>query len=128
MSNHTKENTTPRESNEPHFVGIDVAKDELVVHVLPTNQQLTVPNSTEGIKELVKQLKEIEPKQIVLEATGGLERELLTNLVANGFATVVINPRQAIDKRLLRSWGLHRFVRTAARDRERGVSREGVPM
>ena len=97
MSNHTKENTTPRESNEPHFVGIDVAKDELVVHILPTNQQLTVPNSTEGIKELVKQLKEIEPKQIVLEATGGLERELLTNLVAKGFATVVINPRQARD-------------------------------
>ena len=61
MSNHTKENTTQMESNGNHFVGIDVAKDELVVHILPTNQQLTVQNSTEGIKELVKQLKEIKP-------------------------------------------------------------------
>jgi transposase len=45
----------------------------------------------------VKRFKEIEPKQVVLEATGGLERLLLTNLVANGFAAVAINPRQARD-------------------------------
>ena len=68
------ENSTPqRKSNEPHFVGIDVAKGELVVHILPTNQQLTVPNSKEGIKELVKRFKEIELKQVVLEATERLE-------------------------------------------------------
>ena len=45
----------------------------------------------------MKRFKEIEPKQVVLEATGGLERLLLTNLVANGFAAVAINPRQARD-------------------------------
>jgi transposase len=86
-----------RENNENFFVGIDVAKNELVVHILPTNQQLTVPNSRQGIEELVKHLKEIQPKQIVLEATGGLERELLTNLVANGLIATAINPRQARD-------------------------------
>jgi len=96
MSNN-ENNTTQRKSNETHVVGIDVAKDELVVHVLPTNQQLTVSNSKEGIKELVKLFKKIEPKQIVLEATGGLERTLLTNLVANGFAAIAVNPRQARD-------------------------------
>jgi len=97
MSTQSENNTTQRKSNETHFVGIDVAKDELVVHILPTNQQLTVPNSKEGIKELVKLFKEIEPKQVVLEATGGLERTLLTHLVANGCAAVAINPRQARD-------------------------------
>jgi len=96
MSNN-ENNTAQRKSNETHFVGIDVAKDELVVHVLPTNQQLTVSNSKEGIKELVKLFREIEPNQIVLEATGGLERTLLTNLVANGFAAIAVNPRQARD-------------------------------
>jgi transposase len=85
------------EKKENTFVGIDVAKEELVVHVLPTNKQLTVSNSTEGIKKLITLLKEIEPVQVVLEATGGLERLLLTNLVAKGFMVVAINPRRARD-------------------------------
>jgi len=91
------QNNTSRESNEKTFVGIDVAKAELVVHVLPTNQQLTVPNSLEGIQDLVKLFKEIQPIQIILEATGGLERELLTHLAANGLIVVNVNPRQARD-------------------------------
>ena len=85
------------EKNENTYVGIDVAKDELVVHILPANQQLTRPNSLEGIKELVKHFQENDPQQIVLEATGGLERELLLRLAAEGFPLVVINPRQARD-------------------------------
>ena len=97
MSKQSENNTAQRKSNEDYFVGIDVAKNELVVHILPTNQQLIVPNSTEGIKELVTLFKEIEPKQVVLEATGGLERELLTNLVAKGISAVAVNPRQARD-------------------------------
>ena len=90
-------NIIQRENNENHYVGIDVAKDELVIHILPTNQQLTVPNSKDGIKELITLFKEIKPKQIVLEATGGLERELLTNLAAKDFIVIAINPRQARD-------------------------------
>ena len=90
-------NTTQRKSNEATFVGIDVAKAELVVHILPTNQQRTVSHSKEGIQELVKLFKEIEPQQIVLEATGGLERELLAHLVANGIPATAVNPRQARD-------------------------------
>jgi len=45
MTTTSQNNNASRESNEPNFVGMDVAKDELVVHVLPTNQQLTVSNS-----------------------------------------------------------------------------------
>jgi len=41
--------------------------------------------------------KQNSPQQVVLEATGGLERELLINLVANGITTTFINPRQARD-------------------------------
>ena len=100
------------ENNETLFVGIDVAKDELVVHILPTNQKLTVPNSFKGIKELVTRFKENEPKQIVLEATGGLERELLTNLTANGLVAIAINPRQARDL----AKGLGKLAKTDAVD------------
>jgi len=93
---HLKKLTT-MEKNENTFVGIDVAKEELVLHILPTNEQLTVPHSTEGIKTLVKRFKKIEPQQIVLEATGKFHRELVAALAANGFAVVVVNPRQARD-------------------------------
>jgi len=85
------------EKNEKTYIGIDAAKDELVVHILPTNQQLTVPHSPEGIKALVKHFKNEDPQQIVFEAAGGLERELLMRLAAEGFSIVVINPRQARD-------------------------------
>jgi transposase len=97
MTTTSQVDTITTENNENFFVGIDIAKNELVVHVLPTNQTLTVPNAQQGIKELVTLFKEIQPKQIVLEATGGLERELLTNLVAGGFVATTINPRQARD-------------------------------
>jgi len=97
MTTPSQNHQTPKETNESVFVGIDVAKEELVVHILPTNQQLTVPNSTKGIKELQERFKEIQPQQIVMEATGGLERELLTNLVAKGLVAIAINPRQARD-------------------------------
>jgi transposase len=96
MKNHSQIDNK-MENNETTSVGIDVAKDELVVHILPTNQRLTVANSNKGILQLIKLFKEINPKQIVLEATGGLERELLTNLAANGLIVVAINPRQARD-------------------------------
>jgi len=96
MKNLSQNDNKKMEKHET-FAGIDVAKNELIVHVLPTNQQITVPNSIEGIKELLTLLKEINPKQIVLEATGGLERELLTSLVAKGWNATAINPRQARD-------------------------------
>ena len=112
MTTTSQNDTIQRENNENCFIGIDVAKDELVVHVLPTNQRLTVPNSTTGIKELITLFKEINPKQIILEATGGLERELLTNLVAKGFIATAINPRQARD--LAR--GLGQLAKTDAVD------------
>jgi transposase len=97
MTKQSENNTTQRKSNEDTFVGIDVAKDELVVHILPTNQKFVEPNSQEGIKKLVAYFKEIEPQQVILEATGGLERELLTSLVANGISATAVNPRQARD-------------------------------
>ena len=85
------------EKNENYFVGIDIAKEELVVHILPTNQQLAVPNSLEGIRGLLKLFKKNNPIQVVLEATGGLERELLAHLAAKGIAVPLLNPKQARD-------------------------------
>jgi len=97
MSNTAKKITSSLEKNENTFVGIDVGKDSLVVYILPTNQLLTVPNDAKGFKELIALFKENAPKQIVLEATGGLERELIVTLATKELPVVIINPRQARD-------------------------------
>jgi len=49
----------PLKSFSLERTGIDVAKEELVLHILPNNEQLAVPNSAEGIKQLVKRFKKI---------------------------------------------------------------------
>jgi transposase len=112
MTTSAQNNNFQQEINEQTFVGIDVAKDELVVHILPTNEKMAVPNSLKGIKELLKRFKQIMPKQIVLEATGGLERELLTHLVANELIAIAVNPRQARDL----AKGLGEFAKTDSVD------------
>ena len=54
-------------------------------------------NNSEKQLNFYKRFKKIEPQQIVFEATGKLERELVAVLAANGFAVVVVNLLQARD-------------------------------
>jgi transposase len=80
------------------FVGIDVSKARLDVAILPTDQSWSVPNSDDGLKELIAKLKESGPPTIVLmEATGGLEKRVLTALAAVGLPVLAINPRNVRD-------------------------------
>jgi transposase len=56
-----------------------------------------VANSSEGIATLSRELK-LQPADIVvLEATGGLQRQAASALVAAGMAVAVVNPRQIRD-------------------------------
>jgi hypothetical protein len=57
----------------PSFVGIDVSKDRLDVHILPTGQTLAVQRNEKGFEDLVSELRKLAPALIALEATGGLE-------------------------------------------------------
>ena len=79
------------------FVGIDVAKAELVVAIHPTNERWTVANDERGVRTLVERLRAVPPTLIVLEATGGYELLGVAALVAAGFPVVVANPRQVRD-------------------------------
>ena len=80
-----------------HFVGIDVSKAELAVAVRPSGESWTVNNDEAGIRELVSGLKELQPKLIVLEATGGFERAVSIALAAEELPVVVVNARQVRD-------------------------------
>lgn len=79
------------------FVGIDVSKTTLDVCVEPSGQALHVAYDEAGISQIVECLKETSPMLIVMEATGGLEIRLASELASAGLPVAVINPRQARD-------------------------------
>jgi transposase len=79
------------------FVGIDVSKSTLDVSIEPIGQTLHVAYDEAGISQIVACLKEASPALIVMEATGGLEVRIATELVSKGLLVAVTNPRQARD-------------------------------
>lgn len=79
------------------FVGIDVAKAELVVVSRPPAAGLVVSNDDAGVKALVSRLAAQAPTLIVVEATGGYEMPCVAALAAAQLPVVVVNPRQVRD-------------------------------
>ena len=67
------------------YVGIDVSKRALDVHVLPEGEALHVPRDSKGLDELVSWLRARQPRIIAVEATGGFERVVAVELDAAGF-------------------------------------------
>jgi transposase len=79
------------------FVGIDVAKAELVVAERPGATHWTVANDEAGVRLLTQRLCTAAPTLIVLEATGGYELAVVGALGAAGLPVVLVNPRQVRD-------------------------------
>jgi transposase len=79
------------------FVGIDVAKQHLDMHLLPQGSARRVDNDDHGIDDLRVQLAELNVDRIVVESTGGYENTLVAELHAAGLPVVVVNPRQVRD-------------------------------
>lgn len=84
-------------SQERSYVGIDVAKAQLDVAVLPTAEQWSVQNGEEGVRALVARLQTLSPALVVLEATGGLELPVVAALAMANLPLAVVNPRQVRD-------------------------------
>ncbi len=82
---------------ERSFVGIDVAKDRLDVHLRPSGESFTIARDGKGLEQLVERLRTRAPTLIVLEATGGYETVVASALAAAQLPLVVVNPRQARD-------------------------------
>jgi transposase len=79
------------------FVGIDVAKDRLDVHLRPDGEAFTVARDGEGIEALTERLLALKPTLVVLEATGGFETVVAAGLAAADLPLAVVNPRQIRD-------------------------------
>ena len=79
-------------------VGIDVAAATLMMARTDTTALVEVQNTTAGHRALLDVLAAAAPAaRVILEATGGYEREVAAALTAAGLPVVVINPRQARD-------------------------------
>jgi transposase len=78
-------------------VGIDISKKSFDVHILNGNKDLHFEYTDEQIKEFQKILTQIKPELIVMEATGGYERKLASQLQAGGLPVSIVNPRRIRD-------------------------------
>ena len=79
------------------FVGIDIAKDQVDVHVRPTDERFQLSRTDAGLAELVARLQPLGPRLVVLEATGGYEIPVAAVLASAGVPVAVVNPRQIRD-------------------------------
>ncbi len=79
------------------YVGIDVSKDRLDVHVRPAMTLFNVPRTDKGIAALIARLLELQPTRVAVEATGGFERVVVAGLAGACLPVVVVNPAQVRD-------------------------------
>lgn len=76
------------------YVGIDVSKDRLDVHMRPSGEAFAVPRDGKGLEDLVARLVACPPTLIGVEATGGFETVVAATLTGAQLPLVVINPAQ----------------------------------
>ena len=79
------------------FVGVDVSKARLDVAVRPSGEIYQVSNDEAGFATLVEKLGSLQPRLVILEATGGYQAPLAAALTVAGIPVAVVNPRQVRD-------------------------------
>ena len=76
------------------IIGIDVSKTALDVWIHPEGRTWRCEYTEEELARLVPELGRLQPSRLIIEATGGLETPLASELCAAGLPVVVVNPRQ----------------------------------
>jgi transposase len=76
------------------YVGVDVSKDRLDVHIRPSGEAFAVTRDGKGLEELVARLRVCSPTLVAVEATGGFETIVAAALAGAELPLVVVNPAQ----------------------------------
>jgi transposase len=79
---------------DAQYVGIDVSKDRLDVHVRPSGEAFAVARDGEGLAALVTRLQPLAPHLVAVEATGGFEMTVAAAIAAAALPLAVVNPAQ----------------------------------
>lgn len=75
------------------FAGIDVCKDFLDVHLLPSKHTQRLRNTPTGRRELISLCKRKNVRLIVMEATGGYDHPAVVALVGAGLRVHLAQPQ-----------------------------------
>ena len=84
-----------QETRGQSYVGIDVCKSWLDVHILPAEQAFRVPNTSPGHRTLKRRLERYDVGLIAIEATGKWHRPIHRSLNASGVRVRIVNPLRA---------------------------------
>jgi len=76
------------------FVGIDVSKDRLDVHVRPDGEAFAVSRDGKGLEQLVERLLAVSPTLVAVEATGGFETIVAAAIAGAELPLAIVNPAQ----------------------------------
>jgi transposase len=76
------------------FVGIDVSKSWVDVHVRPDGTAFRCNTDGTGLADLVRRVRPLTPCLIVMEASGGYESIVAVSLAEAGLPVAIVNPRQ----------------------------------
>jgi transposase len=79
---------------DAQYVGIDVSKDRLDVHVRPSGEAFTVARDGECLAALVARLAPLAPHLVAVEATGGFETTVAAAIAGAALPLAVVNPAQ----------------------------------
>jgi transposase len=79
------------------FVGIDIAKDTYEAALGVGGAVVSFRYDAKGFEQLRRRLRALGRCLIVVEASGGLQRRLVADLLDQDFAVAVVNPRQVRD-------------------------------
>lgn len=79
----------------PVYVGVDVCKEWLDIHLHPLGRDLRLGNGKAGLQALKRLLRGLQPRCIVMEATGKFHRLAHRGLHADGFPVAVVDPYRA---------------------------------
>ncbi len=93
-----------KKESEEVFIGIDVSKKRLDVASNIEKEIWGVANDKAGIDAIVKRCLELRPQLVVVESTGGIEKNLVGELYAGGVPVALINPHRV--REFARSIGL----------------------
>ncbi|MED5387592.1 MAG: IS110 family transposase [Pseudomonadota bacterium] len=75
-------------------VGVDVGKSQLDIFIHESGLHSSADNTAAGIRSLVARLARYKLARIVVEATGGYERDLVEACAERGLPVVVVQPMQ----------------------------------
>lgn len=83
--------------NSSCFIGIDVSRARLDVHIHPSGEAFGLSHDPTGIRELLSRLRGRPIALVVLEATGRLQNILASELTTAQIPVAIVNPRRIRD-------------------------------